>query len=158
MAWVSTLLLTGALLRLANLCIVAMDASPFYNDNLTFRGIHDDLAAKHVEGSECCLIHADNPLSRTKGVWLNPRVRVGYSGKAYDIVNPDSVWLSTLDILCGSWGNRFSRWFTTTWFKNQIVNRRLSAWAKKDPTHKEPGRPCLINEMQVLVANGWAHL
>ena len=144
--------------KATNCSSVVMDAAPFYGDNLTFRGIADSLAATHVEGSECCLIHTDNPLSQTKGVWLNPRVRVGYSGEAYDAVNAKSPWLSDFEILRGSWENRLSRWFTTTWFKTRIVNCRLSAWRKQDPAHEEIGTSCLINEMQVLVANGWAHL
>ena len=135
-----------------------MDALPFYNDNLAFRGIPDSLARQHVEGSECCLIHADNPLSHSKGVWVNPQVRVGYSGPAYDAVNPTYPWLSNLDILRGSWQNRFSRWFTTTWLKNRIVSWRLSKWKNQDLAHNESGTFCLINEMQVLVYNGWAHL
>lgn len=136
-----------------------MDAAPFYTDRLSFRGIPDSLAKEHLEGSECCLIHADNPLSRSKGVWLNPRVRVGYNSDAYDVVNPESAaWLSTLDIFRGAWKNRFLRWFTTPWFKNIIVKRRLSSWKKQDASHEEVGNFCLINEMQVLAYNGWAHV
>ena len=135
-----------------------MDASPFYNSGLAFRGIPDSLAVQHIEGSECCLIHADNPLSPAKGVWLNPEVRVGYNDFAYQTVNPNGPWLSILEIFQGSWKNRFSRWFTTAWFKNRVVNRRLSEWRKHDSTRGENGTQCLINEMQVLVNNGWAHV
>ncbi|KAB5580844.1 polysaccharide export protein [Coniochaeta sp. 2T2.1] len=59
--------------------MVLFDSTPFYaNPPLQFRGIDDSLADLHLEGSECCLIHADNVLSRDpdKGVWLNPNVRV----------------------------------------------------------------------------------
>ncbi|KAL9070523.1 MAG: hypothetical protein Q9161_004820 [Pseudevernia consocians] len=64
--------------------IVAFDAAPFYDPNrLKFRGVPDSLALHHVEGSECCLIHVDNPLTQSHGVWLNPNVRVGYSPEAY---------------------------------------------------------------------------
>ncbi|KAJ4289447.1 hypothetical protein N0V88_006927 [Collariella sp. IMI 366227] len=47
--------------------IVAMPP-PFVHPSrpLLFRGVPDSLAAKHVEGSECCLVHADNLLS---GSW-----------------------------------------------------------------------------------------
>ncbi|BAE60536.1 unnamed protein product [Aspergillus oryzae RIB40] len=64
--------------------VVAMDAAPFYqHPPLKFRGISDSLAKSHLEGSECCLIHADNPLSREKGVWLNPNSGRGCgSGKS----------------------------------------------------------------------------
>ncbi|CAK7241159.1 MAG: hypothetical protein STHCBS139747_002618 [Sporothrix thermara] len=78
---------------------------------LLFRGVADSLAEFHLEGSECCLIHADNPQSRFSdvptsssrrrrrqgrsggdvdaeagkniGVWLNPNVRVAYSASVY---------------------------------------------------------------------------
>src|SRR5438270_8111059 len=41
--------------------IVVFQADPFYRDPpLSFRGIPDSLAIHHLEGSECCLIHADN--------------------------------------------------------------------------------------------------
>ncbi|KAH0280929.1 hypothetical protein KCU91_g636, partial [Aureobasidium melanogenum] len=50
--------------------IVAMNAKPFYQTpRLIFRGVSDSLAKLHVEGSECCLIHTDNPLSAEQGVW-----------------------------------------------------------------------------------------
>jgi hypothetical protein len=64
--------------------IVAMNAQPFYGSKpLQFRGIDDALAAMHLEDSECCLIHSDNPESATKGVWLSPNVRVAYTEEAY---------------------------------------------------------------------------
>ncbi|OAQ97990.1 hypothetical protein LLEC1_03544 [Akanthomyces lecanii] len=80
--------------------IVVMPADPFVSPTkLRFRGIPDSLALQHLEGSECCLIHADNPLSKT-----------------------------------------------------------LGAWQKEDSARHEPGVFCLINEMQVLAENGWAHV
>ena len=138
--------------------MVAMDASPFYEQGLAFRGIPDLLAMHHLEGSECCLVHADNPLSRAKGVWLNPAVRVGYSGPAYDTVNSNATWLTKSQILKWSWTNRFCRWFTTTWFKERVVRSRVSAWRREGPKNEEVGMDCIINEMQVLVYNGWAHV
>lgn len=144
-----------------------MDAAPFYDTvaPLRFRGIADSLAAAHLEGSECCLIHADNPLSAKKGVWLNPNVRVGYDGKAYEAVHPQQhgqkgTWPSTSQVLWGLWENRLRRWFTTDALKTWIVRRRLRRWEKQDPSEQrvENGMFCLINEMQVLVANGWAHV
>lgn len=138
--------------------IVAMDATPFYSDKVAFRGIPDSLSIKHLEGSECCLIHVDNPLSSTKGVWLNPRVRVGYSGQAYNGVNPEPPWQSTFGIWKACWKNRILRWFTTTWFKNQTVYWRLWRWRREDQTHTELGDFCVINEMHVLIYNGWAHV
>ena len=138
--------------------IVAMDAAPFYDHHLAFRGIPDSLSLKHLEGSECCLVHADNPLSKSKGVWVNPSVRVGYSGAAYDDINRRDPWMSTLEIWIACWKNRSLRWTTTTWFKNQIVYWRLWRWRRKDPSHQEAGDFCVINEMHVLVHNGWAHV
>ncbi|KAB8231990.1 glycosyltransferase family 69 protein [Aspergillus alliaceus] len=139
--------------------IVAMDASPFYqNSPLKFRGISDSLAKSHLEGSECCLIHTDNPLSRDKGVWLNPNVRVGYNIPAYLAVNPgDDVWLSAGSIFWGLWMNRMLRWFSTPWFKEYVVSSRVARWEGQGSGDREMGRVCLVNEMQVLTENGWAH-
>lgn len=136
-----------------------MNAAPFYqHPPLKFRGISDSLAKSHLEGSECCLIHADNPLSREKGVWLNPNVRVGYNAPAYSAVNPmENSWLSSFTIASGLWKNRILRWFTTPWFKENIVWTRLWKWEKQSGGNMESGPFCLINEMQVLTENGWAH-
>ena len=140
--------------------MVMMDATPFYDldSPLEFRGISDGLAERHVEGSECCLVHADNPLTASKGVWLNPDVRVGYSEPAYEAVHRDFSWLTMSEFSWGIWKNRLLRYTTTTWFKKRIVLDRLHAWERETPKHQEPGAHCLINEMQVLVSNGWAHV
>lgn len=137
-----------------------MDASPFYDSDspLRFRGISDSLAKTHVEGSECCLIHADNPLTASKGVWLNPDVRVGYSGPAYEAVHRDRIWLTMSEFFFGLWKNRLWRYTTTTWFKRRIVLNRFHVWKQETPDHQESGIYCLINEMQVLISNGWAHV
>ncbi len=139
--------------------IVAFDARSFYGpDPLKFRGISDDLALQHVEASECCLIHADNPLTRTQGVWLNPDVRVGYSPEAYAAVHSGSSWPGTVQRILGIWANRIRRWSTTATLKAFTINSRLRRWANDNPGISEPGAYCLINEMQVLVGNGWAHV
>jgi len=66
--------------------MVAFDAAPFLPpSNLRFRGVSDSLAEWHVEGSECCLIHYDNP-APDKGVWLNPNARVAYRVKGWELV------------------------------------------------------------------------
>ena len=139
--------------------IVAFDAVSFYApDPLGFRGISDDLALQHVEASECCLVHADNPLTPTQGVWLNPDVRVGYSPEAYDAIHSSPSWPGMFRKTYGIWSNRIWRWATTTYFKTSRINGRVAAWAKGHPGASEPGKFCLINEMQVLVENGWAHV
>lgn len=137
-----------------------MPTAPFLHPyNLRFRGISDSLAKYHLEGSECCLIHADNPKG-SDGVFLNPRVRVGYNGPAYHLTNPnDRSWLSSFQILRGLWENRIRRWLTSPMIKEWTVRSRVKEWKTNEKTHKtEPGVHCLINEMQVLVENGWAHV
>ncbi|KAH0347244.1 hypothetical protein KCU83_g6925, partial [Aureobasidium melanogenum] len=141
--------------------IVAMNSKPFYQvPHLTFRGVPDSLAKLHVEGSECCLIHTDNPLSREQGVWVNPSVRVGYNERAYKAVNPENskAWMSMFSIARGLWTNRFLRWSTSPWFKERVMRRRVEQWKEKHPSSRETGTSCLINEMQILTWYGWAHV
>ena len=164
--------------------MVLMDTEPFYDklSPLHFRGVTDRLASSHVEGSECCLIHADNPYTPARGVFLNPRVRVGYNEPAFLAVNPDfdhptssdtttatatethgsgstGSWLSTWDIFTGLWKNRILRWTTTSWFQRHMITGRVKAFEKGHPGAKgENGAGCLVDEMQVLVENGWAHV
>jgi hypothetical protein len=152
---------------LIELVAVVMDASPFYNSvtqPLRFRGIPDSLAEYHLEGSECCLIHTDNPLSASKGVWLNPSVRVGYNAQAYNAVhlksNRANSWVGTASVLHGSWENRILRWLTTTLFEETTVRNRIQKWRMSaiHESREETGAACLVNEMQILVSNGWAHV
>ncbi|KAK4240508.1 glycosyltransferase [Achaetomium macrosporum] len=143
--------------------IVAMPSSAFTGINgLRFRGIPDSLAASHLEGSECCLIHADNPASRTRGVFVNPTVRVGYKRKAYDAVHgaerSGGSWLSLGEIYFGLWRNRLARWFTTPWFKERRVRGRIERWKKEDGGREERGGFCVVDETQVVVHNGWKHV
>lgn len=140
--------------------MVAMPAAPFLSPSspLRFRGIPDTLAASHVEGSECCLIHADNLLSGEKGVFLNPNVRVGYNGTSYDAIQKHKL-MSPWEIFGGIWYNRVLRWCTTPTFKEWIVRRRVEQWQDGDPVRwSEPGEFCLVNEMQVLHDKGWRHV
>lgn len=154
-----------------------MDPTPFYSHNssltgnhgLKFRGVPDDLAAYHLEASECCLIHTDNPLSYSKGVFLNPLVRVGYNEPAYKAVAahlhpnwPDSKWERVRNM----WSLRFRKIFgiprrmTESW----VVKSRLKKWRSEQAVGEEgedigsAGEICLINEMQVLAENGWKHV
>jgi hypothetical protein len=139
--------------------LVAMPATPFIGSSpLRFRGIPDSLAEYHLEGSECCLIHADNPLSVQKGVYLNPLVRVGYNGAAYTAVHPMTRWLSAWRILRGLWINRLRRFGVTTWLKEQVVRSRVDRWRALSPGNTERGELCIINEMQILHRYGWIHV
>ncbi|KAK4189456.1 family 69 putative glycosyltransferase [Podospora australis] len=148
--------------------IVSMPASVFTSQEggIQFRGVEDSLAEKHLEGSECCLIHADNPLSKTRGVFLNANVRVGYSRKAYEGVHPrgGGSWLGLKQIWWGIWKNRAGRWLTSPWLKERMVRGRVRKWVdegkqgREETRREEKGEFCLINEMQVVVHNGWAHL
>jgi hypothetical protein len=151
--------------------IAVFDAAPFYGTHpLRFRGVSDSLAKKHVEGSECCLIHADNPLSATKGVWLNPNVRVGYDSAAYQTVNPEDSkdWVSTTSKVFGVWKNRWAHLYGSTRRRSEhwVIKKRIQQWKAevKDSNvverdgEKNEAVNCLINEMQVLVDNGWAHV
>jgi hypothetical protein len=133
-----------------------MPAEPFISGQLRFRGISDSLAKSHLEGSECCLIHVDNPL-RTKGTYVNPQVRVGYNGGAYTAVHPHGIPPSFWGVYKALLGNRIRRWSTTLWIKEWGVRRTVAQWRRRTK-EKEAGEICLINEMQVLAANGWAHV
>ena len=136
-----------------------MPVDPFLTQKpLRFRGISDSLGASHLEGSECCLIHADNPLSETQGVFLNPLVKVGYAGAAYDAAHSESAELSLWDVYMGIWKNRLLRWATTPMFKEWVVSDRISLWKKNNPGENERAWFCLVNEMQVLFEKGWRHV
>ncbi|KAL2888562.1 glycosyltransferase family 69 protein [Ceratocystis lukuohia] len=142
--------------------IVAMAAAPFLDASkpLRFRGIPDSLAIQHLEGSECCLIHADNPMSKEMGVFLNPQVRVAYNYEAYQATHPlnGESWLTWGQIAKGLWESRIRRLFTFTFTKDWVVSSRIRSWKSQSHRNSEPGDFCLINEMQVLVENGWAHV
>ncbi|KAK4126495.1 glycosyltransferase family 69 protein [Parathielavia appendiculata] len=132
---------------------------------LQFRGLLDSLAAAHLEASECCLVHADNPGSRTKGVFVNPTVRVGYSRAAYDAVHaPENrgggggSWLTLGEVYFGLWRNRIARWLTTPWFEEWEVRRRIERWEEGGEGRREKGGFCVVDEMQIVVHNGWKHL
>ncbi|KAH9888200.1 cryptococcal mannosyltransferase 1-domain-containing protein [Xylariomycetidae sp. FL2044] len=144
--------------------IVAFDSTPFYtNPPLRFRGIDDSLADLHLEGSECCLIHADNYLSSEYGVWLNPNVRVGYDVDAYKHIRtnryPSPFWT-----VVGAWINRFRSYHISVQsrLETRAVRKKLDQWMLESPDgdlqRYEPGEACLINEMQIMWSNGWKHL
>jgi hypothetical protein len=144
-----------------------------------FRGTSDELAKEHVEGSECCLIHADNHrLREEKGVWMNPNVRVSYNLTTYEDVNPGAGredafefggkrrknWPGRWETVRGVWTNRWARWFgrVRAWSEARLVGRRVQRWVNKGRVlgedRVERGVECLVNEMQVLFQNGWVHV
>lgn len=129
---------------------MSFDARPFLPpQSLHFRGIPDSLARHHLEGSECCLIHYDNPISAIYGIFLNPQVRVGYKEAAYEAAKS---WPSTRDVVLGLLV-RTGTWIVGLPWANRKVDAELRKWGSK-----EVGRDCLIDEMQVLVENGWKHM
>lgn len=146
--------------------MVVFDAAPFYHDPpLQFRSIPDTLVEKHLEGSECCLIHAENPLVEDKGVWLNPLVRVAYNKDANDVVNPkEGGWPSRPRKVWGIWINRWARWTGWPWrlYTAWKLDRRLRKWEEEGvgegEDRGEVGKICLVDEMQVLLGNGWMHV
>jgi hypothetical protein len=136
-----------------------MKSDPFYDAKrtLTFRGLPQTLAEKHLEASECCLIHADNPLSKSLGVWVNPNVRVGYDREAYLAVNHGSQWPTSWGIATGLWKNRMSR--LIPWpSSRRSIHRRVRDWKVEGAARSEPGEFCINDEMHILVINGWLHV
>jgi hypothetical protein len=147
------------------------DKEPEVTNPLRFRGTPDDLAAYHLEASECCLIHYDNAQNFTtgKGVYINPHVRVGYNATAYVTVNDEdstlaNVWPSFTTRYRQLWALRVARLFTAyrLSLEKAEVQRRMGAWRSSGTASRkqmdEPGHACLINEMHVLAGNGWAHV
>ncbi|KAL4922177.1 cryptococcal mannosyltransferase 1-domain-containing protein [Aspergillus aurantiobrunneus] len=129
--------------------MVFMGTEPIYSARpIQFRGVPDSLAAKHVVASESCLIHADNIISKRRGVYLNPFVRVGHNAPAYSTTRPNSHWLSTWEIFESIWENRLRRWFSSPFFKGWSLRSRVSAWEAEDENNSERGDFCLADEVQ----------
>ena len=170
--------------------MIVMDAAPFYPDEslstnsdanapihqpVRYRGTPDTLGAKSVEGSECCLVHADMFANgqADQGIWVNPAVRVGYSRAAYDAVHDTSVnshWMSPNEYITSIYHNRLQRLltlngaspFSAEWAERRAVQSRLTAWRDEGrllgENRVEPGEYCLVHEMHTLIWNGWAHV
>lgn len=158
--------------------MVLFDAAPFYlgggggggerHEPLRFRAVPDSLADLHLEASECCLIHADNPLSARpdRGVWLNPNVRVGYGAGAYRAVQgrQGAPFPGVFSTVAGAWANRWLGWRSQLQqnLEAATVLKRVRRWEEATPrgehVRKEPGVACLINEKQIMWMNGWRHL
>jgi hypothetical protein len=136
-----------------------MPAEPFVSQPLLrFRGIHDSLANFHLEGSECCLVHVDNPLRDKKQIFVNPQVLVGYSGDAYRAIHLHQSLSSSWQIAKALWENRIRRWTTSQFLKDWVIRNRVKRWKTISKDDNEPGALCLVNEMQILADNGWAHV
>ena len=142
--------------------MVAFDAAPFFRQTnpLRFRGVDDSLAVTHVEGSECCLIHADNAnrgskSSERNGVWINPLVRVGYNFPAYYYQKIHMYrwpeYIMSIPVRIGT------SLLGLPW-RNRQVESRAKTWEKEIGGREEPGDFCLVDEMHVLVENGWKHV
>jgi hypothetical protein len=152
--------------------MVVFDAMPFYH-GLGFRGIEDSLARFHLEGSESCLVHADNYRARdAQGIFVNPNVRVSYNNDTYARVNQGAGegkagrrrWPGNWEAVTGMWKNRWGRLkgVFPLWSADIMVKRRVDVWTRRgkfvSDEREEKATECLINEMQVLVENGWQHV
>jgi hypothetical protein len=163
--------------------MLLMDAAPFYGPRpdslpspmddtelgLPFRGIPDSLASKHLEGSECCLIHTDlatvNPSHA--GVYVNPSVRVGYTMEAYNETHfgpEQDIFLSGTQYVLANWLHRLNRFRTPSMAKQlEPVAKKVRSWLDDPRTlaRREmelgKGEMCLIDEMHLLIWNGWKH-
>ncbi|TGZ81905.1 hypothetical protein EX30DRAFT_318527 [Ascodesmis nigricans] len=121
-------------------------AAPFLPPtNLRFRSIDDSLAWYHVDASERCLIHYDNPDTPYKGVWLNPRVRVAYS---------ETMWARVKEMPLEGW--RRPKWIVKGEDNkaklprsNEAVESRVREWGQK-----ENAVECLVEGVQVAVWDG----
>lgn len=138
--------------------IAVFDAAPFQQINtsrpLRFRGIADNLATRHLEASECCLIHYNNPLSRKKGVWVNPHVRVGYKPEAYAGARSFPTWGQSIT----GWWTSMGATILRMPFRGSRIMKGVRDWEAQGNSNYEPGKACLVDEMHLLVYNGWAHL
>jgi Cryptococcal mannosyltransferase 1 len=135
--------------------MAAFDAKPFLAPGkpLRFRAIDDSFAQRHVEASECCLIHVDNPETTRRGVWVNPQVRVAYHEDAYLQMKS---WPTAMDRLFGAWLNFRNDITGMPWPKSWITGA-VKEWLEEDPTRRgsEPGLFCLEDQMQILNAQSW---
>ena len=161
---IGKLCMTGTRCQLADDTTVAFDASPFQRpvNPLVFRGIPDSLAQYHVEASECCLIHYDNPLSAPNGVYINPAVRVAYSAPAYAAVSstrngdrPKNEWPTKSELFWGHWKRRWLWWARLPASAIKIW-WRIKRWRSRYPNIDEPGLACASDLAMVLKSNGWA--
>jgi hypothetical protein len=147
--------------------MIVMDSAPFY-EGLRFRGLSDSLASKHLEASECCLIHTDmNATVAGAGdrIYVNPSVRVGYTMDAYNITHsgPDESFVTATQYVTGVWNNRLRRRVLPRETKTmKEVKRKMARWFKEGENslekREENGEICTIDEQHILIWNGWKHV
>lgn len=136
--------------------IAAFDATPFqdFRQPLRFRAINDSLAKYYVEASECCLIQYDNSLSASKGVWMNPNVRVGYGVKRYAAAHPPSGWPSTAETTMGRLSDQWTRWTQSNRQRRKEIEHRYEEWAQESLWNDEIALDCLVDKMMVVSEKG----
>lgn len=140
--------------------IAAFDAAPFQNNRspLSFRAVNDLLAESYLEASECCLIHYDNPLSASKGVWMNPNVRVGYDVVRYEAVHRPSGWPTTAETMLGRITSLLN-WLDRLKGRRELIDQRYEKWVQRGMSKTEIGSDCLVNQMMVVSENGtWSEV
>lgn len=140
--------------------IAAFDAAPFQNlqNPLRFRAVNDSLAEYYLEASECCLIHYDNPLSVSKAVWMNPKVRVGYDAERYDAVHHPPSWPSTAETILGLVTRVWARILHLR-IRPILIDQRYDEWAERSIYHTEIGSDCLVNKAMVVSGKGkWSEV
>ncbi len=146
--------------------MIAIDAGPFY-EGLQFRALSDSLASKHLEASECCLIHTDMTAMKLggNGVYVNPAVRVGYTIRAYNLTHdgPERKFVSGTQYVKGVWANRVLRNVVPAVSEMmKEVGRKVERWKKEGANslekREETGELCIIDEQHILIWNGWKHV
>ncbi|KAI1615781.1 cryptococcal mannosyltransferase 1-domain-containing protein [Exophiala viscosa] len=146
--------------------MIAMDTGSFY-EGLRFRALPDSLASKHLEASECCLIHTDMTAMNLagNGIYMNPSVRVGYTVDAYNLTHagPEKTFVSSTQYVKGVWLNRIRRTVLPTVPKvMKEIDRKIARWKKEGENslekREETGQLCIIDEQHILIWNGWKHV
>lgn len=147
--------------------MVAMDPSAFY-EGLRFRGLPDSLASKHLEASECCLIHTDMNVTHpgsSNSIYINPAVRVGYTIAAYNETHSgrEEQFVSATQYVQGVWLNRLRRNILPRESKSmKEVAAKMARWLKEGANslekREESGALCIIPEQHILIWNGWKHV
>lgn len=165
--------------------VLVVDAAPYYDriehategkgksvtPGLRFRGVPDTLALKHLEASECCLIHADLLASgqARKGIFMNPAVRTGYTSDAYRLTHDPSTggFVNAWQYVFGVYKNRFARWkkdgiSSSAGQSMEKVYTKIAQWQDEGAIlgerRTEVGGYCTIMEMHILIWNGWKHV